>query len=259
VNCPQNNGFKPRAEDIDAAITPKTKWLVLNNPNNPTGACCSAKELRAIADVMVKHPHVWIMSDDMYEHLVFDGFVHATMAQVAPELRDRTLTVSGASKAYAMTGWRIGYAGGPKNLIKAMVNMQGQATAGVSSVGQAAAAAALDGPQDGVREQVVAYARRRDMAVEMLNACRGINCHKPEGAFYVYPNVAGCIGKTTAGGRKLGTDQDMCMALLEEAHVATVHGAAYGMSPYLRVSTATDDESLAEGCRRIAKFCEGLR
>ncbi|HUD61401.1 MAG TPA: pyridoxal phosphate-dependent aminotransferase [Acetobacteraceae bacterium] len=258
VACPQNYGFKLRPEDLDAAITPKTKWLILNNPNNPSGACCSAAELRAIADVMVKHPHVWIMSDDMYEHLVFDGFTHATIAQVAPELRDRTVTISGASKAYAMTGWRIGFAGGPKNLIRAMVNMQGQATAGVSSVGQAAAAAALDGPQDGVAEQIVAYRNRRDMAVEMLNACRGINCHKPEGAFYVFPNVAGCIDKTTAGGRKLATDQDVCMALLEEAHVATVHGAAYGMSPYLRVSTATDDASLAEGCRRIARFCEAL-
>jgi aspartate aminotransferase len=258
VTCPQNNGFKPRAEDIDAAITPKTKWLILNNPNNPTGACCSAQDLRAIADVMVKHPHVWIMSDDMYEHLVFDGFKHSTIAAVAPELRDRTVTVSGASKAYAMTGWRIGYAGGPKSLIRAMVNMQGQATAGVSTVGQAAAAAALDGPQDGVAEQIVAYRNRRDMAVEMLNACRGINCHKPEGAFYVFPNVAGCIGRTTAGGRVLEDDKDVCMALLEEAHVATVHGAAYGMSPYLRVSTATDDTSLAEGCRRIAAFCEGL-
>ncbi|HET7879411.1 MAG TPA: pyridoxal phosphate-dependent aminotransferase [Acetobacteraceae bacterium] len=258
VTCPQNNGFKPRAEDIDAAITSKTKWLILNNPNNPSGACCSAAELRAIADVMVKHPHVWIMSDDMYEHLVFDGFKHATMAAVAPELRDRTVTISGASKAYAMTGWRIGFAGGPKNLIRAMVNMQGQATAGVSTVGQAAAAAALDGPQDGVAEQIVAYRNRRDMAVEMLNGCRGINCHKPEGAFYVFPNVAGCLGKKTAGGRTLENDQDVCMALLEEAHVATVHGAAYGMSPYLRVSTATDDASLAEGCRRIARFCEAL-
>jgi aspartate aminotransferase len=258
VTCPQNNGFKPRAEDIDAAITSKTKWLILNNPNNPSGACCSAAELRTIADVMAKHPHVWIMSDDMYEHLVFDGFKHATMAAVAPELRDRTVTISGASKAYAMTGWRIGFAGGPKNLIRAMVNMQGQATAGVSTVGQAAAAAALDGPQDGVAEQIVAYRNRRDMAVEMLNACRGINCHKPEGAFYVFPNVAGCLGKKTAGGRTLENDQDVCMALLEEAHVATVHGAAYGMSPYLRVSTATDDASLAEGCRRIARFCEAL-
>jgi aspartate aminotransferase len=259
VNCPQNNGFKPRAEDIDAAITPNTKWLILNNPNNPTGACCSAEELRAIADVMLKHPHVWILSDDMYEHLVFGGFKHATIAQVAPELKDRTLTVSGVSKTYAMTGWRIGFAGGPRALIKAMVNMQGQATAGISTVGQAAAAAALDGPQDGVQVQIDAYQRRRDIAVEILNACKGISCHKPEGAFYVFPNVAGCLGHTTAGGRLLQNDQDVCLALLEEQYVATVHGAAYHMSPYLRISTATDDTSLIEGCKRIAAFCETLR
>ena len=258
VTCPQNNGFKPRAEDIEAAITPKTKWLMLNNPNNPTGAACSAAEVRAIADVMVRHPHVWIMSDDMYEHLVFDGFQHATMAQVAPELRERTLTVSGVSKTYAMTGWRIGFAGGPKNLIKAMVNMQGQVSAGVSTVGQAAAAAALDGPQDGVQEQIVAYKRRRDFVVAALNQCPGINCHKPEGAFYVFPNIAGCLGKTTAGGRTLGSDFDFCMALLEEQLVATVHGAAYGMSPYLRISTATDDAALADACQRIRTFCDGL-
>jgi aspartate aminotransferase len=259
VNCPQNNGFKPRAEDIDAAITPRTKWLVLNNPNNPTGACCSADDLRAIAEVMRKHPHVWILSDDMYEHLVFGDFRHATIAQVAPDLKDRTLTVSGVSKTYAMTGWRIGFAAGPKALIKAMVNMQGQATAGVSTVGQAAAAAALDGPQDGVAEQITAYQRRRDIAVEMLNASNGISCHKPEGAFYVFPNVAGLLGHTTAGGRRLENDRDVCLALLEEKYVATVHGAAYHMSPYLRISTATDDESLVEGLQRIKAFCDELR
>jgi aspartate aminotransferase len=258
VACPQNNGFRPRAEDIDAAITPKTKWLMLNSPNNPTGAAIPAKELRAIADVMLKHPHVWIMSDDMYEHLIFDG-EHATLAQVAPELRDRTLTITGVSKTYAMTGWRIGFAGGPKGLIKAMINMQGQVAAGVSTVGQAAAAAALDGPQDGVADQVIAYKRRRDLTVAALNACPGINCHKPEGAFYVFPNVAGCLGKTTAGGRRLDTDLDFCMALLEEQLVATVHGAAYGMSPYLRISTATDDASLTEACERIRTFCDGLK
>ena len=259
VGCPQNNGFRPRAEDIDAAITPKTKWLMLNSPNNPTGAAISRDELRAIADVMLKHPHVWILSDDMYEHLLFDGFEHATLAQVAPELRDRTLTITGVSKTYAMTGWRIGFAGGPKNLIKAMVNIQGQVAAGISTVGQAAAQAALDGPQDGVAVQVVAYQRRRDFAVAALNACPGINCHKPEGAFYVFPNVAGCLGKTTAGGRRLENDFDFCMALLEEQLVATVHGAAYGMSPYLRISTATDDEALTEACQRIRAFCDGLR
>jgi aspartate aminotransferase len=259
VPCPQNNGFKPRPEDIDTAITPKTKWLILNNPNNPSGAACSAEELRAIAAVMRRHPHVWIMSDDMYEHLVFDGFQHATMAEVAPDLRPRILTVSGVSKTYAMTGWRIGFAGGPRELIKAMINMQGQATAGVSTVGQAAAAAALDGPQDGVREQVIAYQRRRDIAVEMLNVCKGLSCHRPEGAFYVFPNVAGCLGRTSAGGRKLETDQDVCMALLEEQYVATVHGAAYGLSPYLRISTAVADGVLIEGCRRVRTFCEAMR
>jgi aspartate aminotransferase len=258
VNCPQNNGFKPRAEDIEAAITPRTKWLILNNPNNPTGACCTAAEIAEIAAVMRRHPHVWILSDDMYEHLVFDGFQHATFAQVAPDLKERTLTVTGVSKTYAMTGWRIGFAGGPKALIKAMTVMQGQATAGISTVGQAAAAAALDGPNDGVEAQIVAYKRRRDFAVEMLNASKGISCHKPEGAFYVFPNVAGCLGKTTAGGRKLNNDEDVCLALLEEHYVATVHGAAYHMSPFLRISTATADDELMEGLRRIQIFCEGL-
>jgi aspartate aminotransferase len=258
VTCPQNNGFKPRAEDIDAAITPKTKWLILNNPNNPTGACCSAEELEAIAQVMRKHPHVWIMSDDMYEHLVFDGFRHTTVAQLAPDLKDRTLTIAGVSKTYAMTGWRVGFAGGPRNLIKAMTVMQGHVTAGISTVGQAAAVAALNGPSDGVEAQVVAYKRRRDVAVDMLNAAPGISCHRPEGAFYVFPNVAGCLGKTTSGGRTLRTDEDVCLALLEEQYVATVHGAAYHMSPYLRISTATADDDLLEGLRRIQTFCEGL-
>nr|WP_294509548.1 pyridoxal phosphate-dependent aminotransferase [uncultured Rhodopila sp.] len=259
VSCPQNNGFKPRPEDIDAAITPRTKWLILNNPNNPTGACCSAEEIAAIAAVMRKHPHVWILSDDMYEHLVFDGFKATTFAEVAPDLKDRTLTITGVSKTYAMTGWRIGFAGGPKPLIKAMTVMQGQATAGVSTVGQAAAAAALDGPRDGVELQVVAYKRRRDLAVEMLNAAKGISCHRPEGAFYVFPNVAGCLGKTTAGGRRLNNDEDVCLALLEEQYVATVHGAAYHMSPFLRISTATADDELLEGLKRIQIFCEGLQ
>jgi aspartate aminotransferase len=259
VNCPQNNGFKPRAEDIDAAITPRTKWLILNNPNNPTGACCSTEEIAAIAAVMRKHPHVWILSDDMYEHLVFDGFRHATLAAEAPDLKDRTLTISGVSKTYAMTGWRIGFAGGPKPLIKAMTVMQGQATAGTSTIGQAAATAALNGPQDGVQVQIEAYQRRRDVAVKMLNDARGISCHTPEGAFYVFPNVAGCLGKTTPGGRLLNNDEDVCLALLEEHLVATVHGAAYGMSPYLRISTATADDELLEGLKRIQVFCEGLR
>ena len=258
VPCPQNNGFKPRAEDIEQAITPRTKWLVLNNPNNPSGAACSADDLAAIGEVMARHPHVWLMSDDMYEHLVFDGFRHATLAAVAPGLRDRVLTISGVSKTYAMTGWRIGFAAGPRALIKAMVNMQGQVTAGVSTVGQAAAAAALDGPSDGITEMVEAYQRRRDIAVEMLNACPGVNCHKPEGAFYVFPNIAGCLDRATPGGRRIDTDADFAMALLEEAHVGVVAGASYGMSPYVRVSTASDESVLVEGCRRIQAFCASL-
>jgi aspartate aminotransferase len=258
VACPQNNGFKPRAEDIEAAITPRTKLLILNNPNNPTGAAASREEMRAIADVMLRHPHVWILSDDMYEKLVFDGFEYHTIAAVEPKLRDRTVTISGVSKTYAMTGWRIGFSGGPRDLIKAMVNMQGQIAGGVSSVGQAAAAAALDGPQDSVPAAAEAYRRRRDMVVAALNKCAGIQCHKPEGAFYVFPNIAGCLGKTTAGGRVLQNDEDFSMALLEEAHVAVVMGRAFGMSPYVRISYATDDASLAEACRRIESFCAAL-
>jgi aspartate aminotransferase len=258
VNCPQNNGFKPRPEDIDAAITPRTKWLMLNLPNNPTGADCSRGELTAIAAVMRKHPHVWIMADDMYEHLRFDGVRHSTIAEVDPSLKDRTLTVSGVSKTYAMTGWRIGFAGGPRPLIKAMTNVQGHATAGISTVGQAAAAAALDGPQDESRAMMAAYKARRDLVVDGLNACQGVVCHKPEGAFYVFPNIAGCLGKTSQGGRRLETDQDFCAALLEEQYVATVQGSSFGMAPYVRISYATDDASLAEACRRIRSFCAEL-
>ena len=258
VNCPQNNGFKLRPEDLDAAITPRTKWLILNYPNNPTGAAASAAELAALGEVMLRHPHVWIMSDDMYEHLVFDA-AHVTMAAVVPALRDRVLTVTGVSKTYAMTGWRIGFAAGPRNLVKAMVNMQGQVAAGVSTVGQAAAAAALDGPQDAVPVMAAAYRRRRDLVVDALNTAPGILCHRPEGAFYVYPNIAGCLGKTTPGGAVLHTDQDFALALLGEQHVALVHGAAFGMSPYVRISYATDDASLTEACRRIVAFCTSLR
>lgn len=256
VTCPQNNGFKLRPEDLDSAITPKTKWLILNLPNNPTGAACTREEIEAIAAVMRRHPHVWLMSDDMYEHLVYDGFDYATLAQVAPDLRDRILTISGVSKSYAMTGWRIGFAAGPKDLIRGMVSLQGHATAGVSTVGQAAAAAALDGPQEVVGEMADIYKRRRDMVVDALNKMPGISCHRPEGAFYVFPNIAGCIGRTTAKGVLIQTDQDFAAALLDEAHVALVHGAAFGMSPYLRISYATDDESLSRAMVRIADFVE---
>ncbi|MBM3592657.1 MAG: pyridoxal phosphate-dependent aminotransferase [Alphaproteobacteria bacterium] len=258
INCPQNNGFKLRPEDLDAAITPKTKWVMINFPNNPTGAACSRAEMQAIAAVLMKHPHVWIMTDDMYEHLIYDGFEFCTIADVEPRLKDRTLSVNGASKTYAMTGWRIGFCGGPKALIKGMMNMQGQATAGVSTISQAAVAAALDGPQDLVRERAEEYRQRRDLVVDMLNAAPGISCHKPEGAFYVFPNIAGCIGKTSKGGRKIETDTDFAMALLEEKYVATVQGTAYGMSPYLRISYATNTENLREACGRIQEFCREL-
>ncbi|MBE9605339.1 pyridoxal phosphate-dependent aminotransferase [Acetobacteraceae bacterium H6797] len=258
VNCPQNNGFKLRAEDLDAAITPKTKWLILNFPNNPSGAACSREEMKALAEVMLKHPHVWILTDDMYEHMVYDGFEFCTIAEVEPRLKDRVLTVNGASKTYAMTGFRVGFCGGPKQLIKAMVNMQGQLTSGINGMAQAAVAAALDGPQDLVKERAEIYRQRRDIVVEALKSCPGVQCHKPEGAFYVYPNIAGCLGKTTPGGVKIETDADFALALLSEKHVATVQGSAYGMSPYIRISYATGTEDLKEACRRIQEFCNSL-
>ena len=259
VNCPQNNGFKLRPEDLDAAITKRTKWLVLNFPNNPTGTAASADDLRALGAVLLRHPHVWVLSDDMYEHLMFDGVPHATMAAVEPRLRDRVLTLSGVSKTYAMTGWRVGFGAGPRRLIRAMVSVQGHVAAGVSTIGQAAAAAALDGPQDSVPEHAAAYAARRDLIMQALNQAQGMSCHKPEGAFYAYPNVAGCLGKTTPAGRRLETDEDLALALLEEAHVATVHGAAFGMSPYLRLSYATGDDAIREAGARIVAFCASLR
>jgi aspartate aminotransferase len=258
VTCPQNNGFKLRPEDLNSVITPRTKWLILNLPNNPTGAACTREELEAIAAVMRRHPHVWLMSDDMYEHLVYDGFEFTTLAQVAPDLKDRILTICGVSKSYAMTGWRIGFAAGPRELIRGMVSMQGHATAGVSSVGQAAAVAALDGPQSVVTEMATAYRARRDMVVDALNAMPGISCHRPEGAFYVFPNIAGCLGRTTAAGTRIETDVDFALALLDEAHVALVAGVAFGMSPYLRISYATDDESLRRAMDRLADFTRGL-
>jgi aspartate aminotransferase len=259
ISCPENNQFKLRAADLEAAITPRTKWVVLNFPNNPTGAVCSRAEMRQLADVLLKRPHVLIMADEIYEHLTYDGAEFCSIAKVEPKLKERTLTVNGASKAYAMTGWRVGYAGGPKAMIAAMTNMQGQATAGVSTIGQAAVAAALDGPQDLIKERVADYQNRRDLVVGWLREAKGLTCHKPEGAFYVFPGMAGCIGKTTKGGRKIANDTDFVTALLEERQVATVQGAAYGMSPYFRISYATDLESLREGCRRIQEFCADLR
>ncbi|WNJ93568.1 pyridoxal phosphate-dependent aminotransferase [Bosea sp. 685] len=259
VPCPENNQFKLRPEDLEAAITPRTKWLILNFPNNPTGAACSRAEMQALADVLLKHPHVAVLTDDMYEHLIYDGFEFCTLAEVEPRLKERVLTVNGASKAYAMTGWRVGFCGGPRSLIALMNNMQGQATNGICTLAQAAAIAALDGPQDLLAERAEIYRARRDFVVEQLNQATGVLCHKPEGAFYVFPNIAGCIGRTSKGGRRIETDTDFVFALLQEQHVATVQGSAYGMSPYFRVSYATDMESLREGCRRIQEFCGGLR
>ena len=264
VSCPENNQFKLRASDLEAAITPRTKWVVLNFPNNPTGAVCSRAEMRAIADVLLGHPHVMkhshvlVMADDVYEHLIYDNFGFCTIAEVEPKLKERTLTVNGASKAYAMTGWRVGFAGGPKPLIAAMTNMQGQIGSGISTISQAAATAALNGPQELLKERAADYQKRRDEVVTMLRAAPGITCHKPEGAFYVFPNIAGCIGKTSKGGRRIDTDTAFVTALLEEKHVATVQGAAYGMSPYFRISYATDVASLREGCARIQEFCREL-
>jgi len=258
VPCGQNNGFKLRAEDLEAAITPKTKWFFLNNPCNPTGAAYSAEELRPICDVLLKHPDVWIFTDDIYEKLAYDGFKPATIVEVEPRLKDRTLTMNGCSKAYAMTGWRIGFAGGPLALIKALDKLQSQSTSGTSSISQAAAVEGLTGPQEFIGEMVAVYRQRRDMVVEMLNKAPGITCHKPEGAFYVFPSVHGCIGKTSKGGVKINDDESFVIALLDEEGVAAVHGAAFMYPGHFRISYATDTESLREACTRIQRFCQGL-
>lgn len=259
VPCSQNNGFKMRAEDLEAAITPKTKWVFLNSPSNPTGAAYSAADLRPICDVLLKHPNVWVFTDDIYEKLVYDGFKPATIVEVEPRLRDRTLTMNGCSKAYAMTGWRIGYGGAPAALIKAMDKLQSQSTSNTSSVSQAAAVAALNGPEDGIAEMAAVYKERRDLVVGMLNAAPGIVCSKPEGAFYVFPSMQGCIGKTTAKGKKIETDEDFVIALLDEEGVAAVHGSAFIYPGYFRISYATSTEALREACSRIQRFCTALK
>ncbi|CAH2601452.1 Aspartate/prephenate aminotransferase [Rhodovastum atsumiense] len=258
VPAGQNTGFKMRAEDLDAAITPKTKWLILNNPSNPTGAAYSAEELRPICDVLLKHPHVWVLTDDIYDKLAYDGFKPATVVAVEPRLRERTLTMNGCSKAYAMTGWRIGFAGGPKTLIKALDKLQSQSTSNPTSISQAAALAALTGPQDFINEMIAVYQERRNLVVEMLNQAPGITCHKPEGAFYVFPSVHGCIGKTSRKGAKITDDESFVIALLDEEGVAAVHGAAFMFPGHFRISYATDTDSLREACRRIQHFCQGL-
>jgi aspartate aminotransferase len=258
VPCGPNQGFKMTPEQLEAAITPRTKWLILNNPSNPTGAGYTAEELKGLAEVLLRHPNVWIFSDDIYEKLTY-GIRFATIAEVEPRLKDRTVTMNGCSKAYAMTGWRIGFAGAPVKLIKAMDKLQSQSTSNTSSISQAAAIEALTGQQDSVEEMRKVYQRRRDLVVGMLNKADGVRCPTPEGAFYVFPDIRGCLGKVSAGGTKIETDENFCLALLEEQGVATVHGAAFMFPGHFRISYATDDESLKDACTRIQKFCAGLK
>lgn len=258
VDCPASAGFKMTAAQLEAAITPKTKWVILNSPSNPTGAGYSDKDMKALTDVLLKHPHVYILTDDMYEHLVYDDFKFCTPAEIEPKLFDRTLTVNGVSKSYSMTGWRIGYAGGPKDIIKAMGVIQGQSTSNASSISQAAATAALNGDQDFMKPWVVAFKSRRDLVVSMLNQSKGLKCPTPEGAFYVYPSCADVIGKKTPQGKVIANDEDFVSYLLETEGVACVHGAAFGLSPHFRISYATSESILEEACRRIQKACAAL-
>ena len=252
------NNFRITPEQLEAAITPKTKWFIFNSPSNPTGAGYSRDELKGLTDVLMRHPHVWVMSDDMYEHLVFDDFEFVTPAQIEPGLYERTLTCNGVSKAYAMTGWRIGYAAGPVALIKAMANIQSNSTSNTCSVSQWAALEALSGPQDFLADWRKVFQGRRDLVVSMLNEAKGVTCPKPEGAFYVYPDISGCIGKVSPGGVVITNDEVFATALLEESGVAVVFGAAFGLSPNFRVSYATSDEVLREACTRIQRFCASL-
>ncbi|HVZ09720.1 pyridoxal phosphate-dependent aminotransferase [Rhodopila sp.] len=258
VPCSQNNGFKMRPEDLEAAITPKTRWFMLNNPCNPTGAGYSAEDLRPICDVLLRHPHVWVLTDDIYDSLVYGGFKPATIVAVEPTLRDRTLTVHGVSKAYAMTGWRIGFAGGPVQLIKAMDKLQSQSTSNPNSIAQAAAVEALTGPQQTVEDMRKVFEERRDLVVSMLNQAPGMHCTTPEGAFYVYPSIQGCLGKTSKGGKLIKDDEAFALALLDEEGVATVHGAAFCYPGYIRISYANATEELREAMTRIQRFCQGL-
>lgn len=259
VEATLENNFKLTADALESVITPKTKWFVFNSPSNPSGAAYSKGELKALTDVLLRHPHVWILTDDMYEHLCYGDFVYTTPAQVEPKLYDRTLTMNGVSKAYAMTGWRIGYAAGPTDLIKAMTKIQGQSTSGTCSIAQWAAVEALNGTQDYIPERRAVFEERRNLVVSMLNQATGINCPMPEGAFYVYPSCAGCIGKTTEDGKTLETDEDFVTALLEAEGVAVVHGSAFGLGPNFRISYATSTEALTEACERIQRFCASLK
>ncbi|MDH3580033.1 MAG: pyridoxal phosphate-dependent aminotransferase [Hyphomicrobiales bacterium] len=259
--CPEasiDTGFKLTADALEAAITPKTKWFIFNSPSNPSGAAYTHDDLKALTDVLLAHEHVWVLTDDMYEHLVYDDFTFVTPAQVEPKLYDRTLTMNGVSKAYAMTGWRIGYAAGPEELIGAMRKLQGQSTSNPCSISQWAAVEALEGPQDFLSQRAQVFKERRDLVCSMLNQAKGLECPTPEGAFYVYPSCKASIGKTTPNGAKIETDEDFVKALLEEEGVAVVHGGAFGLSPFFRVSYATSTEALTEACQRIQRFCASL-
>lgn len=259
VDVTAETAFRMTAEALEAAITPKTKWLIFNSPSNPSGAAYSRDELKALTDVLMRHPQVWVMTDDMYEHLVYDDFTFATPAQVEPGLYDRTLTVNGVSKAYCMTGWRIGYAAGPADLIKAMSKVQSQSTSNPCSISQAAAVEALNGPQDFIAEHNVSFKARRDLVVGMLNQANGIDCLTPDGAFYVYPSCAGTIGKTSPSGKTIESDLDFATELLAAEGVAVVHGEAFGLSPHFRISYATSTEALEDACQRIQRFCGSLK
>jgi aspartate aminotransferase len=259
IEGPASQGYKITAEQLDRAITPRTKWLMLNSPSNPTGAAYSAAELKALGEVLLRHPHVLVMTDDMYEHVWYAPTPFATIAQVCPELYDRTLTVNGCSKAFSMTGWRIGFAGGPEWIIKAMAKLQSQSTSNPCSISQAAAVAALTGDQDFLNERNAAFRRRRDLVVAMLNDAPGLHCPTPEGAFYVYPDASGVIGKTTTSGKRIGTDEELISYFLDEHRVAAVHGGAFGLSPAFRISYATSEEVLRTACTRIQEACAALK
>jgi aspartate aminotransferase len=258
VEAKIEDGFRLTPEALEAAITPKTKWLIFNQPSNPTGACYSREQLKALTDVLLKHPQVWTLTDDMYEHLVYGGFKFSTIAEVEPRLYERTLTMNGVSKAYSMTGWRIGYCAGPELLIKAMAKLQSQSASNASSISQWAAVEALNGTQDFIPKFQKIFEERRDLVVSMLNQAAGIECPKPEGAFYVYPSVRRLIGKTAPSGKKIETDADFANELLETEGVAVVHGAAFGLSPFFRISYATSNKALEDSCRRIQRFCGNL-
>jgi aspartate aminotransferase len=253
------DGFKLRPEALERAITPRTKWLILNQPCNPTGACYTRDELKALGDVLARRQHVWVLTDDMYEHLVYGGFKYHTIAQVNPFLYERTVTMNGVSKAYSMTGWRIGYCGAPEPVIKAMAKLQSQSASNASSISQWASVEALNGPQDFIPKFPKIFEERRDLVVAMLNQARGVECPKPEGAFYVYASIRNLIGKTAPSGRAISSDEDFVTELLQSEGVAAVHGAAFGLSPYFRVSYATSNALLEEACRRIQRFCANLR